>query len=190
MRNGCFFITMRQSLKTKHQCSEPRALWISFIYSPLRGQKWLISLKEGNASLFSPASPLSACPLWISLSDKIPWRLLAAVLVSAHLMIQLCYATSHLGPGPPEISQFVCRCPDSRTGWSLSTSWFCSLSLRYSFLANHCMTDLGLSWSMLLHLFDSRPLNWFIHWPGSCIMGIFPPFIFYITHHSKCDSAF
>lgn len=55
----------------------------------LRGQKRLISLKEGNASLFSPASPLSACPLWISLSEKIPWRLLAAVLVSAHLMIQL-----------------------------------------------------------------------------------------------------
>lgn len=89
MRNSCLFITMRQSLKTKHQCSEPRALWISLVYSPLRGQKQLISLKEGNASLFSSASPLSACPLWISLSDKIPWRLLTAVLVSAHLMIQL-----------------------------------------------------------------------------------------------------
>lgn len=38
---------------------------------------------------FGTASPLSACPLWICLSDKIPWRLLAAVLISAHLMIQL-----------------------------------------------------------------------------------------------------
>ncbi len=56
------------------------------------------------------------------------------------------------------------------------------LSLRSSFLPTHCMTDLGLSWSMLLHLFDSRPLNWFIHWPGSCIMPIFPPFNFFTLH--------
>jgi len=72
-------------------------------------------------SPFGPASPLSACPLWICLSDKIPWRPLAAVLISAHLMILVCYATYHLGPGPPEISQFVFKCPDSRIDWSLST---------------------------------------------------------------------
>ncbi len=92
--NNCLFISMRQSFKTttsgtKNTSVTNLALWISLVYTPLRGQNWLISLKEGNASLFSPASPLSACPLWISLSEKIPWRPLAAVLVSAHLMIQL-----------------------------------------------------------------------------------------------------
>jgi len=100
-------------------------------------------------------------------------------------MILVRYATYHLGPGPPEISQFVFKCPDSRIDWSLSTIFPLSIypslppylsQALYPFLAHHCiMTDLGL---------------WLIYLPALCMVGIFSPFIFYITHHVNCNSTF
>lgn len=91
----------------KHQSSRFTTLWISFVYFPLRSQRWLICHMKGSVSFFRPESPLSAYPLWTSQSGDAPWRRLAAVLLSPHFrfLLSVMQHTTWV-----QVHQFVFRC--------------------------------------------------------------------------------